>query len=322
MERLLHYLRVLQEYAKDYVLENTGLKILALIITALLWLSVASRPVSQVTLRDVTIEFRNLPGSPLLDIVKHDPMTASVYLEGSRDLLDAVRPSDISVFADMSGVEAGMRVKELQVDTGRLPTGVKVRGWEPTRVRAIIERVVESGDLPVIPNIVGGPPPGYTYTYNISPATVRVVGPESIVTKLESVSTETVNLAGLTDTFTKRVAIDIGVPDVPTLTLSNQSSRDISLTVIIGKERTFENVPVAVFGAPPGMTAVPRFIKVVLFGEGSAIDSMTINDVGAAVEYQGEQGNNSGLTPRVSISPQFSGRVTVRSFEPESVRIR
>ena len=47
------YLTAIREYLKDYILENTGLKVLALLITAVLWLSVASRPVQQVTLRNV-----------------------------------------------------------------------------------------------------------------------------------------------------------------------------------------------------------------------------------------------------------------------------
>ncbi len=232
MDRLLHYLRVLKEYARDYVLENTGLKILALLITAVLWLSVASRPVSQVTLRDVAIEFHNLPKSPLLVITKFEPVTARVYLEGSRDVLDTIRPSDVSVIADMSGVEPGTRVREVTVDLSRLPTTVKVRDWEPRSVRATIERVVESTDLPVVPNIVDKDrlPVGYEFTWTAHPATVRVVGPESEVNKLKEVSTETVSLAGKTEAFTKRVAIDIGSPN---LSVSGGNST-VELTVVIG----------------------------------------------------------------------------------------
>ena len=40
MDKLWRTLKVLKEYAKDYVLENTGLKVLALLITAVIWLSV------------------------------------------------------------------------------------------------------------------------------------------------------------------------------------------------------------------------------------------------------------------------------------------
>ena len=51
MDWMNGYLKGLKEYARDYVLENTSLKVLALLITGVLWLSVASRPVSQVAIR-------------------------------------------------------------------------------------------------------------------------------------------------------------------------------------------------------------------------------------------------------------------------------
>jgi hypothetical protein len=47
MDWMNDYLKALKEYARPRA-ENTGLKVLALLITAVLWLSIASRPVSQV----------------------------------------------------------------------------------------------------------------------------------------------------------------------------------------------------------------------------------------------------------------------------------
>src|SRR5215471_6201069 len=110
MDKLQHYLNWLKEYSKDYILENTGLKVLALLITAVLWLSVASRPATQVTLRSVPILFQNLPDSPNLAVTDTDIQTAQVYLEGPRDIVDSIRPNEVTVYADMKGVEQGVRV--------------------------------------------------------------------------------------------------------------------------------------------------------------------------------------------------------------------
>src|SRR2546421_3757711 len=97
MGKMLQYQVALKEYAKDYILENTGLKVLALLITGVLWLSVASRPVSQVTLKDVPIEFHNLPDSSNLIVSKYDTLSARVYVEGPRDVVDSLQPSAVSV---------------------------------------------------------------------------------------------------------------------------------------------------------------------------------------------------------------------------------
>src|SRR5215212_4760806 len=124
MDRVWHYLTVLKEYAKDYILENTGLKVLALLITAVLWLSVASRPVRQITMQNVPVEFRNLE-SPTLTVSRYETLSARVYLEGPRDVVESLRPSEVAVFADMTGVEPGVRVRSLTLDASRLPASVK-----------------------------------------------------------------------------------------------------------------------------------------------------------------------------------------------------
>src|SRR5215467_6708471 len=116
MDWLLHYWKYVKEYARDYVLENTGLKVLALLITAVLWLSVASRPVNQVPIPNVPIEFINLSQSPSLAVSKYDTLSARVFVEGPRDVLDSLRPSQLAVVADMTGVEQGVRVIPLRLD--------------------------------------------------------------------------------------------------------------------------------------------------------------------------------------------------------------
>src|SRR4029453_355434 len=95
------YLKAIKGYARDYVLENTGLKVLALLITGVLWLSVASRPVSQIAING-SIEF-NLPESHVVS--KYDTLTARVLLDGPRETLDALRTGQLTVTADMTGTK-------------------------------------------------------------------------------------------------------------------------------------------------------------------------------------------------------------------------
>src|SRR2546426_7289718 len=116
------YLKDLKEYARDYVLENTGLKVLALLITAVLWLSVASRPSSEIVLNAVPIAFQNL--SPNLTVSKYPSLFARVYVQGPRDVVDALEAGQLTVNADMSGVEPGIRPRELRIDPKAWPSNV------------------------------------------------------------------------------------------------------------------------------------------------------------------------------------------------------
>jgi YbbR domain-containing protein len=311
------YLKALKEYARDYVLENTGLKVLALLITAVLWLSVASRPVSQVALSGA-IEF-NLPGTPPLTVSRYDTLTARVYLEGPRDTLEALRTGQLAVTADMSAVEPGVRVIPLRIDPNRLPANVRVKEIEPPTITVTVERVVER-EVPITPRWEGDPPPGYqVLDWQITPETVKIGGAESQMREVTQVSTESVRLSDKFGTFSQQVAIDIGSPN---LSLSEASGRKVMLTVNIGealKERTIDKVPVALFGAPGRVHAIPRFVRVTVYGAGTLVDELTVSDVSAGIEYK--PGSRT-FSPRITLAPEFAEHVTVRSVEPQTIRIR
>lgn len=324
MDRMLHYLIVMKEYAKDYILENTGLKVLALLITGVLWLSVASRPVIQVAFNNVPVVLRNLPESPTLTISKPEMLSARVYLEGPRDQLDSLRASEVTVVADMEGVEPGIRLIPLQVDMSRLPANIKAREVVPSSIRVTLERVIEK-EVRVSPQFEGQPPPGYeVINWQISPTMVHIEGAESEVRNIKEVSTETVSLEGKTEPFSDLVKIII---DSANLNISDDGplKGKVMLSVNISevrKERVIDRVPVAVFGAPLSAQPSPMYIKVKLLGAHSAIDAMTAADLNAAVEYQADKKGPQRLTPRVTVSPHFADRVMVISVEPPTIRVK
>jgi len=313
------HLKELKEYARDYVLENTGLKVLALLITGVLWLSIASRPVSQVALNGA-IEF-SLPESPALTVSKYDTATARVYLEGPREALDTLRAGQLTVTADMSAVEPGVRVITLKVEPGRngLPLNVSVERIEPPRIRVTVERMIER-EVPITPRWEGEPPPGSeVIDWQITPPTVTIAGAESQMRETTGVSTETVRLTDKTGTFSEQVTIDIGSPN---LNISEGSPRKVMLTVNVAevrKERVIDDVPVALFGASARARAIPRFVKVTVYGARSILAGMTTADVSVGVEYQGP---TRIFTPSVTLSPGLADRVVVRSVEPKTVRVR
>jgi YbbR domain-containing protein len=312
------YLRFLKDYARDYVLENTGLKVLAFLITAVLWLSVAARPEAQVTLHDVPVEFYNLPTSVDLAVAKSDTLSARVYLSGPRDALDSIHSNDLTAVADLTGVEPGVRVIQLRLN--RIPPGVELRGIEPRSVRVTVERVVEK-EVPVQPRFDGTPPAGFEMTaWKIVPEKVRIQGAESFVREITQASTETVGLAEHTGPFTQAVAIDIGSQNVNVV-----DDRNVVLSVNISEinqERTFERVPVEVSDGPPSASAAPSFVKVTVYGALTAVSAMSPADIRVTVQYQSGWRRPIAVEPEVSISPTYSNRVSVRSVQPATVRVR
>jgi YbbR domain-containing protein len=319
MDRMLYGLKVLKEYSKDYILQNTGLKILALLITSVLWLSVASR-LSQVTLNPVPIEFANLSND--LTLSKYDTLSVKIFLRGPKDVIDALRSSDLAVVADLQGVEPGVRVIPLRIDEKKLPSSIDAQSVEvePRNIRVTIERVVEV-ELPVKPRIEGEVPPGYEiYHVAISPERIKVSAPASHIKDVTNVTTESINVAGKTETFTQQVAIDTGSGNVNTI----EDSQKVRLTVVIGearKERQIEKIAVTFLNVPQGIQPTAKLVKVNVSGPPSVLDTLTAADLEVTADFAALR----EPTGEVKLSVRFltfADRLTLRSVEPATVRLK
>ncbi len=312
-------LRVLKEYARDYILENTGLKILALFMTAVLWLSVAAR-FSQTTFNPVPIEFANLSAD--LTLSKYDTVSAKVFLRGPKDVIDALRSSDLAVVADLQNVEPGVRVIPLKLDAQRLPPSIDGQNIEiePRSVRVTVERLVEA-ELPVQPRFDGELPAGYEmYSWNISPSKVKVTAAASHIKEISSVSTETINIADKTTTFSQSVAVDTGSSNVSTA----EENPKVMLTINIGearKERVFDKVPVILINAPTTAQAQVKFVRLTLLGAPSVIDSLTMDDIEVIVDYAAATANNREGKPEAHFMI-LTDKITVKAIEPAVIRVK
>jgi YbbR domain-containing protein len=319
MDRMLYGLKALKEYSKDYILQNTGLKILALLITSVLWLSVASR-LSQVTLNPVPIEFANLPQD--LTLSKYDTLSVKLFLRGPKDVIDSLRSSDLAVIADLQGIEPGFRVIPLKIDEKRLPSSIDAQSVEvePRNIRVNVERVVEV-ELPVKPRIEGEVPPGYEI-YNVVslPPMVKVSASASHIKDVTNVSTESINVAGRTETFTQQVVIDTGSGNVNT----GEDNQKVMLTVLIGearKERVIEKIPVTYLNAPEGKPLQAKFARVVVLGPPSVLDSLTANEIEVTADLAApaEPSGEMKLSVKFLLFPE---RLSLRSVEPATLRMK
>src|SRR5262249_16972441 len=283
MDRIRYWLGILYDYAKDYVLENTGLKILALLITAVLWLSVASRPMAEVTLHGVQIELASVPQG--LIPTRFDTLSASVTLRGPRDIVDTLHAGDIALRADLNGVEPGVRVITVRLDRNRLPANVEEVSIDPYSVRVTIEREVAK-DVLVKPRFDGEPSHGYqVINWQVLPASIRVVGAQTQMRDITEVSTETVSLSGKSASFTEDVAIDIGSTNI---SIDGDSSRQVNLTVNIGEARKtplITQMPVSVNGSSTARPS-PAFISVKVWGPASSVDLLAPSDLTATVDHR------------------------------------
>src|SRR5512138_629976 len=92
---------------------HLGLKVLAIALAVLLWLTVAGEHVVERSVR-VPLEFRNIPQQ--LEIVGDPPSSVDVRLRGSSALLSRLEPGEIVAVLDLSAARPGSRLFHLRND--------------------------------------------------------------------------------------------------------------------------------------------------------------------------------------------------------------
>jgi YbbR domain-containing protein len=277
---------------------NLGLKVLALGLAILLWLTVAGEHVVERSLR-VPLEFRNVPEA--LEIVGNAPDTVDVRLRGSSAQLSRMQPGEIVAVLDLEGARSGSRLFHLRADEVRAPFGIEVAQVIPSTLALDLEQSARR-KVPVIAATEGDPAPGYVIgKVSADPATVEIVGPESRVKQIAEATTEPVPVKDAKAQIRDGVAI--GLVDTSVRLVQPQNAQ---VTVEIWPapvEKQIAAVPVRYRNLAPGLSAqlAPKFVRVAIRGAQAALAQVETDGVQAYVDLAGLGGGRYNL--RVQVDP-------------------
>src|SRR3954471_14394711 len=126
---------------------NLGLKLLALALSILLWVTVAGEHVVERSLR-VPLEFRNIPEA--LEIVGNTLDTVDVRLRGSSIVLSRLQPGEIVAVLDLSNGRTGSRLFHIRPEEVRAPFGVEVAQVVPSTLSLELEKSARR-TVPIVP---------------------------------------------------------------------------------------------------------------------------------------------------------------------------
>ena len=299
-----------RRWLRALLFEDWTLKLLALAITLGLWYAVTTqRAPATVRLRAVQLDFVLPEGVE----IGNDPLgEVDVTIEGSQGKLAELNARNLVARADVTDLKPGDRVarlsdKNLLMD---LPEGVRIIEVNPRSITLHLETVVER-DVPVEARFEGAPPEGFRAgAPQVSPASVRVRGPESHVRAVERAYTETISLAGRRETLTlPQVAIDI--PDHKVIPLD----ATVSVRVEINEEqseRRFTNVPVRGDWAAAGGAVSPDTASVTVRGPRSVVEALRPEDMRLLVVLAGDGEEGT----RLVLPPAAQGRIELVSTSP------
>ena len=293
---------------------NLGLKVLALALATVLWLTLAGEHVVERSLR-VPLEFRNIPDA--LEIVGNAPDSVDVRLRGSSAALSRVQPGDIVARIDLATARAGSRLFHIRSDEVRAPYGVDVSQVIPATLALELEKSARRR-VPVVPAVEGDPEPGFVVGRMLSdPSSVEIVGPESRVRQVAEATTEPVSVK---DARTRvRDAVTIGVVDSSVRLVQAQNAQ---VTVEIWPapvERQVGDVPVRYRNLGAGLRAnlSPQLVRVTVRGAKEALTGLGADGVDAFVDLAGLGSGRYNLRVQVEPSENFG----VVQIEPAVVSV-
>ena len=292
-----------------------GLKLLAVLIALVLWLTVAGEHVVERTLR-VPLELRNVPDQ--LEIVGDPPMTVDVRLRGSSALLGRMEPGDVIAIVDLAAARPGSRLFHLRTDEVRRPYGVEVAQITPVTIGLELET---SGrrSVQVVPAVEGDPAPGFVLGRALAtPDTVEVVGPESRLRELTNATTEPISVAGQRANVTD--VVTIGVSD-SALRLAHAQSATVVVEVLPAPvERDLPGVPIRWRNLGTGLTAriTPTVLRVTVRGRRPSLDAIRAASIDAFVDLAGLGPGQYNLRVQVDTTQNDFG---VSSMDPSVVQV-
>ena len=190
---------------RHLVFDNFVIKFFSVLFAVLLWLHVVPRGKSEVNFV-VPLELKDVPKDMV--VVGDVPAYADVRLQGQEGIVKGLTSKDIGAFIALSDAKAGENVFNLSQSNVKVPGNISVVMISPSEVRMRLEKLVKK-TVPVRPEITGKPAPGYTlYKVDIKPPAVRVEGPEGYIRRTHAVSTEPIDIEGMTQSFDRAVTLE------------------------------------------------------------------------------------------------------------------
>ena len=291
-----------------------GLKLLAVVLASVLWLTVAGEHVVERSVR-VPLEFRNIPDA--LEIVGNAPDSVDVRLRGSSAVLSRVQTGEIMAVLDLATARAGSRLFHIRADEVRAPHGIEVTQVVPATLALELEKSARR-QVPVVPAIEGDPAAGFVVGRVIAePPTVEVVGPDSRVKQVAQATTEPVSVENARARV--RDGVTIGVVD-PSVRLVLPQSAQVTVEIWPAPvERQLADVPVRYRNLGAGLRATlsPQLARVVVRGAKDALAALQADGVNAFVDLAGLGAGRYNL--RVQVDPAESFGVV--EIEPAVVAV-
>ncbi len=282
--------------------KDVGKKILALVIAVALWL-VANLQHDVEKNVSINVNYTNLP--PGLIIANNPPKKLNIRVRGPRSQLSSVSPKDMLFTIDLSNVTTGTSLFEIRTDQIIPPRDVQVTGISPSEINLEIDKAKQK-EVAVNP-ATGPPDTGFEVIGepSVTPTNVTIRGPEKLLEKIKSVSTEPVSLKGEKSKFTIEVPLRSPYPLVDII-----GNNTVRVTVDIEEkilEKEFSNLAINFVNFDDLKYETDKNIVTELAFEGpfSIINDLNSKDIELYVDGSDIKETGDGKTHNLTVSVDY-----------------
>ncbi len=298
-----------------------GIFLISLAIAAIVWFGIRAITGYSARVTEIPVSIQPPPGWIVLDA---SARTVDISFLGTREDLRLLNRDLVKVSVDLRHhTDAAPCVHEFAAADISAPGSPILDFAVPSKIVVRMDRQ-GTKQVPVRLETQNMLPAGYEQKAPvITPATVQLTGPESVLARIESVSTLPIDLDGRIRTFTRRAqrlvlpgdAAEHVRMDPPTATL------EIPIVERSGTMR-FDDVPVGLV-CPPGQalqaTVVPDVAAVTVKGPPELVDALSAGDVRLFVDATGVGGPVSQLRP---IHADLPASLSLVQTDPPQARVQ
>lgn len=260
----------------------------------------------------VPVELDNLP--PQLVVTGRQADSVDLRVMGPRTLLGRLSPKKITL--DLSDVRPGPASFRIGSDLLSLPRGVKVERISPSQVNLEIAAIIRR-TVPVRPDLVGKPPPGYMVKeVEVVPDVVEVVGPAPQIEKLEAITTAAVDVGRFTQAQTQDLSLRGPEGDLVTYNIDRVRARIEIQEVMMTQE--FRRVKIEIKNAAFRAVSTPSQVDVTVRGPQRLVEQLKLWDGEIFVDASGQGPGTVTLPINVLLPP----RIELVSQEPTEVALK
>ncbi len=301
------------------ILKNYKIKIVALIFAIVIWFFVVTENEYEDVI-EVPVAVINTPPDKI--ILNDLPKVVKVKIKGTgKDLIALMVRTGARVNLDLFDVEQKktFHIEPRNVFLSR-PLGA-IQSSEiimPDSITVVLDKF-QRKKVPVISQVKPKVAPGFTIVGDrqINPDSVLISGPQSLVSKVNSIATEAVEFENLTAKFKQTIPL---VSQFSNKVTVSTNRAEITLDVQKLVEITLTGIPVNIRNTPKNVNVYPRpsTLSLVLEGGGELLAQLNRNDIIAYLDYNRVKGSPGIEHPAVIEKPPG---INYRDSQPKTFKL-